>query len=123
MMLEGYPAQNWCLEVEWESEAKQAIKGFAKVNELFSFVGGSDTTIEEIWLLFYPQNDVKIIAVPELPAQLPIIEETRAHTKYIAIFVRDLDLTLDQYVNDAERPLLVGYLSLIKFSELLTVVN
>ncbi len=51
MMRPGYPAQNWCLEVEWESEAIRPAKGFAKVAELFTFVGGNNTRIEEIWLL------------------------------------------------------------------------
>ena len=115
-MLEGYPAQNWCLEVEWELEARQARRGFAKVKDLFSLIGGNNTRIEEIWLLVYPQNDDKILVVPEPPAQLPVIAKTQARpadrSKYLAIlaiFVRNLDLTLDEYVNDVERPLLVGY--------------
>eukprot|EP01040_Poterioochromonas_malhamensis_P007962 gene7962-8605_t len=113
MMRPGYPAPNWCLEVEWESKAEQARKGFLKVTELFSFVGGNNTRIEEVWLLVYPQNDEGMIVTPAPLDQLPIIAKTQDRptpgSKYLAIFVRDLDLTLDQYVDDADRPLLVGY--------------
>jgi hypothetical protein len=65
LMLPGHPAQNWCLEVEWESEASQSDKGFAKVNRLFSFTGAEGTNIEEIWLLIYPQLVDKILSILE----------------------------------------------------------
>lgn len=113
MMLPGYPAPNWSLEVEWEREANQTNKGFDKVNNLFSYTGANGTQIEEIWLLVYPQGN-KVLNVPEPPPNhLPVITKTQHRpvpgSKYIAIFVHDLDLTVDQYVNDAERRLLVGY--------------
>jgi hypothetical protein len=42
MLLPGCPAQNWCLEVEWESEANQHNKGVDKVNRLFSYTGANN---------------------------------------------------------------------------------
>lgn len=32
MLMPGYPAQNWCLEVELESNANREDAGFDKVN-------------------------------------------------------------------------------------------
>jgi hypothetical protein len=94
MMLPGSPAQNWCLEVEWESEANQRNKGFDNVNRLFSFTGAKNTKIEEIWLLIIPIGN-KVVEVPELPNPLPIIdrsiERPPRNSKYFAIFVRELD--------------------------------
>jgi hypothetical protein len=72
MMLPGSPAQNCCLEIEWESLADQSYKGFAKVNRLFSLIGANGTQIE-VWLLIYPQNDNKVLAVPSPPNLAPLI--------------------------------------------------
>lgn len=136
MMLPGYQAQNWCLEVEWEREADQPRKGFLKVNELFSFMGANDTQIDEVWLLVYFQDDdcelllleppdEEVLAVVAhnhleniptaiLPNPLPIVPRTIVRppprSKYFAIFVRDLNPSVGfDYVNDDERPFLVGY--------------
>jgi hypothetical protein len=114
MMRRGYPAPNWCLEVEWETEAVRDRKGFPKVNEMFGLFGANETQIEEIWLLVYPQDDLKSLQAPVPPNSLPIVPRTAgrplAGSKYFAIFIRNLDLTTgNQYVDDEERPLLVGY--------------
>eukprot|EP01040_Poterioochromonas_malhamensis_P000303 gene303-317_t len=113
MMREGYPAQNWCLEVEFENEARQRNKGFDKVNNLFSYRGANNTTIDEIWLLVYPHGN-RVLTVPVPPNPLPVAPLSQARpargSKYFAIFVRNLDAEGDfHHVEDAERPLLVGY--------------
>lgn len=79
MMSPGYPAQNWCLDIEWEHDANNMRKGFSKVNELFSLTGANNTQIEEIWLLVYPQDDYEVLRVPEPPNPLPIVERSIAH--------------------------------------------
>jgi hypothetical protein len=114
MMLPGCPAQNWCLEVEWESEANQRNKGFDKVNRLFSYTGANNTQIEEVWLLIYPQDDNDFLQVPEPAVPLPIIERgidlPVPNSKYFAVFVRELNPAFEiHHVYDAERPFLVGY--------------
>jgi hypothetical protein len=118
MMREGYPSPNWCLEVEFESEARQTNKGFDKVNNLFSYTGAPvnnvPTRIDEIWLLVYPNNDPTTIQAPAPPNPLhvvPLSQERPARgSKYFAIFVRNLDADGDfHHVEDAERPLLIGY--------------
>jgi hypothetical protein len=113
MMLPGYPAQNWCLEIEWDSEAYHHNKGFHKVNRLFSFTGLNGTQIEEVWLLIYPQDDKLYLQVPEPPNPLPIIERMierpAQNSKYFAVFARELDLSFGNYIDDSERPFLVGY--------------
>eukprot|EP01040_Poterioochromonas_malhamensis_P010881 gene10881-11858_t len=113
MMREGYPAQNWCLEVEFENEARQRNKGFDKVNNLFSYRGANNTTIDEIWLLVYPHGN-RVLTVPVPSNLLPVVplsqERPARGSKYFAIFVRNLDAEGDfHHVEDAERPLLVGY--------------
>jgi hypothetical protein len=118
MMLAGCPAPNWCLGVEFQNEARQTNKGFDKVNNLFSYTGAPvnnvPTTIDEIWLLVYPNNDPTTIQAPAPPNPLhvvPLSQERPARgSKYFAIFVRNLDAEGDfHHVEDAERPLLVGY--------------
>jgi hypothetical protein len=114
MMLAGCPAPNWCLEVEFQNEARQTNKGFDKVNNLFSYRGANDTAIDEIWLLIYPNNDPTTVQVPAPPNPLPIVPLSQARpargSKYFAVFVRNLDAEGEfHYVEDAERPLLVGY--------------
>ena len=114
MMLPGYPAQNLCLEIEFERYANQVNKGFNRVNNLFSYSGGNGTQIEEIWLLVYPRDDEELLKVANPPDPLPVVPLTQdrpvRESKYIAVFVRTLDPEGDiHYVDDAERPLLIGY--------------
>lgn len=123
MMLPGYPAPNWCLEVEWETEANQANKGFdKKVQRLFSYTGANGSKTQEIWLLVYPQDDEKILVVPPPRRRLPIIERADDRpaigSKYSAIFVDGLGE--DQYVVDVERRKLVAY-DLIELNKLFRV--
>jgi hypothetical protein len=66
MMLPGFPAPNWCLEVEFDTVAHQRNKGFDKVNNLFGYRGANNTTIDEIWLLVYPHGN-RVLAVPFSP--------------------------------------------------------
>jgi hypothetical protein len=79
MMSPGHPAQNCCLEVDWEAEANQRNEGFDKVNQLFSFSGANGSRIEEIWLLVYPQDDDKFLAVPAPPNPVPLAARTTVH--------------------------------------------
>jgi hypothetical protein len=121
VMMPGCPAPNWCLEVEWESEANQRNKGFDKVNRLFSFTGANNTRIEEIWLLISSQDDNKFLQVPEAADPLLIIERGMdrpvPYSKYFPVFVRELNPAFEiHHVHDAERPFLVGYYVIVSDS-------
>lgn len=109
LMLAGQPAPNWCLEVEWEHEVTKENKGFNKVLNLFELTGANGTTIDEIWLLVYPQaeGDVQIDSNVH-PVQIPLSQERPPRgSRYIAIFARDLDS--NAYAHEPGRPYLVGY--------------
>jgi hypothetical protein len=115
MMAEGHPAPNWCMEVEFESEANMNGRGFHKVSQLFQCYGANGTQIQEIWLMVYPKQDESVIVVPETHNPLPctsfVQERPPLGSRYMAIFVRNLDFhtTGMHYANDPDRPLLVGY--------------